>query len=104
MFCTVKNRDTASDVDSTAELPDDSLLDLLDDDSGNAVAMETALRATRQIGKVLKDKIQGKEDISFGSDIGFPLSSENSSPCRQRVSSRRGHTQIDLTQELGRPS
>lgn len=25
-------------------------------------------------------------------------------PCRQRVSSRRGHTQIDLTQELGRPS
>ncbi|PIK61868.1 putative tyrosine-protein phosphatase non-receptor type 13 [Apostichopus japonicus] len=90
------DRDTDSDIDSTADLPDDSLLDLLDD-SGNAVAMETALRATRQFGKVLKDKIQGKDDLSFGSDIGFPLSSENSSlPSEGESSDRsaRGHSEV----------
>lgn len=42
--------------------------------------METAIRATRQIGKVLKDKFQGKDDDSLGSDIGFPLSSGDNSP------------------------
>lgn len=46
---------------------------------------------------LFQDKIQGKDDLSFGSDIGFPLSSENSSlPSEGESSDRsaRGHSEV----------